>query len=69
MTEKEVAKLLAAQKITQNFFKREDVQAALKELNFEDIYMLADDIELPFIGNLHWLFENAGINPLDYLTD
>lgn len=69
MTGKESAKILAAHITMQRFLKKQDVQEALKEGNFERLYLIAHEEDFSFIGEMHWLFESAGTNPLDYLND
>lgn len=69
MTGKKVAQILAAHKTMQDFLKRQDVQELIESENFEGLYFLAAEEDFVFIGEMHWLFEGADINPLTYMTD
>lgn len=69
MTGKESAKILAAHATMQKFLKQENVQEALKEGNFEKLYLIAYEDDFSFIGDMHWLFESVDANPLEYLGD
>ena len=33
------------------------------------MYFIANEDDFSFIGDMHWLFENAEINPLEYLNN
>lgn len=69
MTGQEVTKPLLDQPAMQNFLRRDDIQKALDAGDFEQIYSIAAKEEFIFVGQMHWLFEEAGINPLDYMTN
>lgn len=69
MTGQECAEILASQAATQKFLQREDAQELIENGDFESLYYLAYAQEFPFVGQLHWLFEYAGINPFEYLND
>lgn len=69
MTGEYLAQQLASTKSLQEFLKMEDVQKALEAEDFEEVYFLAEVSHFLFIGQLHWLFEEAGIDPWEYLND
>ncbi len=69
MTGEYLAQQLASKKSLQEFLKIEDVQKALEAEDFEKVYFLAEVSHFLFIGQLHWLFEEAGINPWDYFSN
>lgn len=69
MNGKEVAQILAVHKTMQDFLKRQDVQKLIESEDFEGLYFLAAEDDFVFIGEMHWLFEGADINPLNYMTD
>ena len=69
MTGEYLAQQLASKKSLQEFLKIEDVQKALEAEDFEEVYFLAEVSHFLFIGQLHWLFEEAGINPWNYFSN
>lgn len=69
MSRKWTVEELVSNPMVQKFFQHEDVQKAIKNEDFEEVYLLASAYSCPCPGYLHRIFENAGINPLDYLTD
>ena len=69
MTGEYLAQQLASKKSLQEFLKIEDVQKALEAEDFEEVYFLAQVSHFLFIGQLHWLFEEAGINPWNYFSN
>ncbi len=69
MTGEDLAKQLAHEATVQKFLSEPFVQKALEAEDFEDVYFLAGVSHLLYIGQLHWLFEEAGINPWDYFSN
>lgn len=69
MTNKENAKILASHPVMKQFLNRADIQGALRDEDFDALYVLADVFNFSLIGDMHWLFEEAGVNPLDYMSD
>ena len=69
MTGEDLAQQLAHETTIQKFLSEPFVQKALEAEDFEEVYFLAGISHLLYIGQLHWLFEEAGINPWDYFSN